>query len=115
MKKQTAEEAVRHVLTMETQDEPRMFRAVCSCGGFVGQWETTNACMGRGRRHIAAMKRQWMPGDRALHRSNSLDARPVEAVEGKMLRLRIGTMVTDPVPASNYWNVSPRFSSATTN
>jgi predicted GTPase len=47
-----------HTLTMEVQDEPRRFRAVCSCGGYVGAWDFTNACMGRGRRHVAAMRRR---------------------------------------------------------
>lgn len=50
-----------HVLAMEVQDEPRMFRAVCSCGNYVGKWETTNACMGRGRRHVSAMRRVTTP------------------------------------------------------
>lgn len=47
-----------HALTMEVHDEPRQFRAVCSCGAYVGAWESTNACMGRGRRHVAAMRRR---------------------------------------------------------
>jgi hypothetical protein len=47
-----------HELTMEVQDSPRMFRAVCSCGNYVGPWKTTNACMGWGRRHVAAMRRR---------------------------------------------------------
>jgi hypothetical protein len=46
-----------HSLTMEVQDEPRMFRAVCSCGRYVSEWKTTNACMGGGHRHVAAMRR----------------------------------------------------------
>jgi hypothetical protein len=51
----TAENDV-HTLTMEVQDEPRMFRSVCSCGNYVGPWKNTNACMGWGRRHVAAMR-----------------------------------------------------------
>lgn len=51
-------EMAQHTLTMEVQDEPRRFRAVCSCGNYTGAWETTNACMGRGRRHVAAMRRR---------------------------------------------------------
>lgn len=41
-------------------------------------------------------------GDLALHKNNQLDARPVECVEGDKIRLRIGTLVTDPVSAKNY-------------
>lgn len=47
-------------------------------------------------------------GDLALHKSNDLDARPVEAVEGSKIRLRIGTLVTPPVPASNYVRIPAR-------
>jgi len=49
----------RHDLDMAVSDtvaEARMFRAECSCG-WVGKWMTTNACMGRGRRHVAAKRR----------------------------------------------------------
>lgn len=47
---------------------------------------------------------KFQPGDRALHKYRELDSRPVESVslDGKMIRLRIGTIVTDPVPAANY-------------
>lgn len=54
------------------------------------------------------MTNPFQPGDRALHKSGSLDSRPVEAVEGSMIRLRIGTLVTDPVPAANYIRVPRR-------
>lgn len=33
-----------------------MFQCRCSCG-WISEWETTNAVMGRGRRHVAAMRR----------------------------------------------------------
>lgn len=49
---------------------------------------------------------KFKPGDMALHKSNTLDARPVESVEGRMIRLRIGSVITDPIPAANYWNVT---------
>lgn len=45
-------------------------------------------------------------GDLALHKNNQLDSRLVAAVEGKNIRLQIGTIITDPVPASNYLNLS---------
>jgi hypothetical protein len=48
---------VEHMLTMATQLEPRQFRAECSCG-WVGAWGYTNACMGRGKRHVSAMRRR---------------------------------------------------------
>lgn len=44
----------------------------------------------------------FQPGDLADHLSGRLDPRPVESVEGAFIRLRIGSVVTDPVPASNY-------------
>lgn len=44
----------------------------------------------------------FQPGDRALHKDGHLDSRPVESVHGPYIRLRIGSVVTDPVPASNY-------------
>ena len=44
-------------------------------------------------------------GDLALHINNQLDARPVEAVEGDKIRLRIGSLVTEPIPASNYHRI----------
>lgn len=47
----------------------------------------------------------FQPGDWALHVSNTLDSRPVASVEGDMIRLRIGSIVTDPVPASNYHRI----------
>lgn len=50
-------------------------------------------------------KNLFQPGDRALHKSGTLDSRPVESVEGNMIRLRIGTIVSDPVPASNYTRI----------
>lgn len=48
---------VEHSLDLEFQDEPRLFRARCSCG-WVSAWETTNAVMGRGRRHASAYRRR---------------------------------------------------------
>ena len=49
-----------HTLMMETRELPsgREFRAVCSCAKYTGPWKTTNACMGNGHRHVAAMRRQ---------------------------------------------------------
>jgi hypothetical protein len=49
-------------------------------------------------------------GDLAEHKFRNLDARPVHSVEGTRIRLYIGgtgpkTVVTDPVPASNYRRV----------
>lgn len=41
-------------------------------------------------------------GDLAEHKYQELDARPVASVEGTKIRLRIGTLVTGPVPMSNY-------------
>lgn len=43
-------------------------------------------------------------GQSADHKSRSLDPRPVAEVsdDGKMIRLQIGTILTDWVPASNY-------------
>lgn len=49
-----------------------------------------------------AQRNPFQPGDLADHKSGQLDPRPVESVEGEFIRLRIGTLVTDPVPASNY-------------
>lgn len=43
----------RHAVTLAVHPDPaevRRFRAECACG-WVGPWSTTNACMGRGRRH----------------------------------------------------------------
>ncbi|MDP9820421.1 hypothetical protein [Nocardioides massiliensis] len=51
------------------------------------------------------MPNDFQPGDMALHVNNQLDARPVESVEGEFIRLRIGSLVTDPVPASNYHRI----------
>ena len=48
------------------------------------------------------MSNQFQPGDYADHKSGTLDPRPVESVEGDTIRLRIGTVVTDPLPAANY-------------
>lgn len=45
-------------------------------------------------------------GDLALHKNNRLDARPVAAVEGDMIRLQIGTIVAGPFPAANYHRIS---------
>lgn len=45
-----------HLLDMEVKDEPRMFRAVCTCG-WTSDWLTTNRCMGRGRRHVIAARK----------------------------------------------------------
>lgn len=50
----------------------------------------------------------FQPGDMALHKNNQLDARPVESVEGDTIRLRIGSVVTSPVPAANYTRVGAR-------
>lgn len=36
--------------------ETRQFRAECSCG-WNGRWESTNACMGVGHRHVAGKRR----------------------------------------------------------
>lgn len=44
-------------------------------------------------------------GDMALHVGNHLDARPVAGVEGDTIRLQIGTLITEPVPAANYTKV----------
>lgn len=55
---------------------------------------------------------KFKPGDMALHKSYSLDARPVESVEGNKIRLRIGDIVTDPVPASNYVRIKQPTASA---
>lgn len=48
------------------------------------------------------MANRFKPGDLADHKSGRLDPRPVESVIGNSICLRIGTVVTDPVPASNY-------------
>lgn len=48
------------------------------------------------------MTNRFQVGDMADHKSGPLDPRPVEAVDGRFIRLRIGSVVTDPVPASNY-------------
>jgi hypothetical protein len=48
------------------------------------------------------MTNPFKPGDRALHRSGTLDSRVVESVEGDMIRLRIGDLVTEPLPARRY-------------
>lgn len=52
-----------HELSMETGhylNGHAAFRAVCSCG-WKGPWKTTNACMGNGRSHVAAMRRRRGP------------------------------------------------------
>ena len=54
------------------------------------------------RRAKARALNPFKPGDLALHKNNQLDARPVEVVEGDQIRLRIGSIVTDFIPASNY-------------
>lgn len=43
-------------------------------------------------------------GDRALHVGNHLDSRPVAEVsdDRTQIRLQIGTLITDWLPASNY-------------
>jgi len=43
-------------------------------------------------------------GDRALHVGNHLDSRPVAEVsdDHTQIRLQIGTLITDWLPASNY-------------
>lgn len=43
-------------------------------------------------------------GDFADHKSRTLDPRPVAEVsdDGKKVRLQIGTVVTDWIPAKNY-------------
>lgn len=54
-------------------------------------------------------KASFKVGDLADHRSGTLDPRPVEEVseDGKSIRLRIGTIVTDWLPAKNYKNLGP--------
>lgn len=47
-------------------------------------------------------KNPFKVGDFAEHKYRDLDARRVESVEGGTIRLLIGTLVTDPVPASHY-------------
>ena len=44
------------------------------------------------------------PGDHALHRSGTLDSRPVAEVdhEARTVRLNIGSLITDPIPRSHY-------------
>lgn len=42
------------------------------------------------------------PGDLAVHKALDLDPRPVAAVEGEMIRLQIGGLVTEPIPAAAY-------------
>lgn len=54
------------------------------------------------RLRAAKATNPFKPGDMALHINNQLDARPVESVEGDTICLRIGSIVTEPVPASNY-------------
>ena len=51
---------------------------------------------------------KFQPGDRALHKNNQLDSREVVEVIGTKITLRIGTVVTDPVPMSNYWRIPKR-------
>lgn len=43
-------------------------------------------------------------GDQALHKTMNLDSRPVAEVsdDGKMIKLRIGHVVTPWIPARNY-------------
>jgi hypothetical protein len=43
-------------------------------------------------------------GDMALHKSNTLDPRPVAEVDhaARTVRLAIGSVVTAPIPRSNY-------------
>lgn len=48
------------------------------------------------------MPNRFQPGDLADHKGGHLDPRPVESVEGNYIRLRIGSVVTEPVPAANY-------------
>lgn len=47
-------------------------------------------------------KNPFKPGDMAVHKSNTLDARPVESVDGDNIILRIGTVLTPPLPHTNY-------------
>lgn len=47
-------------------------------------------------------------GDYADHKYADLDPRPVVAVEGTKIRLQIGTVITDPVPMSNYRRIPAR-------
>lgn len=56
--------------------------------------------------HIANPS-DWRVGDRALHVGNHLDSRPVAEIldGGRRLRLQIGDVVTDPVPAANYLRI----------
>lgn len=42
------------------------------------------------------------PGDLALHKSGSLDARPVSRTEGATIWLQIGSVEAGPLPAANY-------------
>lgn len=44
-------------------------------------------------------------GDRALHKSNTLDSRPVAEVKGSQIRLEIGDVPDCWVPARNYWRI----------
>lgn len=47
---------------------------------------------------------KWQPGDRAAHKYQDLDSRPVVSVSEnrRWITLRIGSIVTPPVPSSNY-------------
>lgn len=47
-------------------------------------------------------KNPFQPGDMALHKNNQLDAREVAYVGGSLIRLRIGDLITEAVPADNY-------------
>lgn len=51
---------------------------------------------------------RFQPGDLADHKSGSLDPRPVESVDGDFICLRIGSVVTEPLPASNYRRIARR-------
>lgn len=54
------------------------------------------------RRPEPATDNPFRPGDLADHLSGQLDPVPVESVDGDTIRLRIGDLVTEPVPASDY-------------
>lgn len=50
------------------------------------------------------------PGDMALHKNGELDPRPVEDVlpgTPMLITLRIGTIVTEPIPARQYTFTRP--------
>ena len=48
-------------------------------------------------------------GDRADHKSGTLDTRPVVAVKGAKIRIGIGTLASDWLPAANYRRIPGPF------